>query len=51
MREGYGELPHSTGDTTLTNSVVVNAPLYIAGNLCLQNSSAIMKGPLIVRAR
>jgi Tfp pilus assembly protein PilX len=35
-------------DMTLSQSVVVNSPLYVAGNLCLQNTSAITAGPLIV---
>jgi hypothetical protein len=36
-------------DMTLTNSVNVTAPLYVMGNLCLQNTAAISKGPLIVK--
>jgi hypothetical protein len=35
-------------DMTLSQSVLVNSPLYVAGNLCLQNTSAITTGPLIV---
>src|SRR6266581_8002958 len=36
-------------DMTLTQSVDVTAPLYVMGNLCLQNSASISKGPLIVK--
>lgn len=36
-------------DMTLTNSVDVTAPLYVMGNLCLQNTASISKGPLIVK--
>ena len=35
----YAEAP--TGCTTLSNSVNVNVPIYIKGNLCLQNSAQI----------
>ena len=35
----YAEAP--TGCTTLANSVDVNVPIYIRGNLCLQNSAQI----------
>jgi hypothetical protein len=35
----YAEAP--TGCTTLANSVNVNVPIYIRGNLCLQNSAQI----------
>jgi hypothetical protein len=36
-------------DMTLQQSVEVNAPLYVMGNLCLQNKAKIKKGPLIVK--
>jgi hypothetical protein len=36
-------------DMTLTNSVNVTSPLYVMGNLCLQNTAKISKGPLIVK--
>jgi hypothetical protein len=36
-------------DMTLTNSVNVTSPLYVMGNLCLQNTARISKGPLIVK--
>jgi len=35
-------------DMTLGNSVNVTAPLYVMGNLCLQNTASISKGPLVV---
>jgi hypothetical protein len=41
----------STGqicDMTIQQSVVVASPLYVAGNLCLENQAAITKGPLVV---
>jgi hypothetical protein len=44
----YSRATGSTCDMTLTSSVVVNSPLYVAGNLCLQNTAAIAKGPLVV---
>jgi hypothetical protein len=33
---------------TIQQSVEVNAPLYVMGNLCLQNKAKIVSGPLIV---
>jgi hypothetical protein len=33
---------------TIQQSVEVNAPLYVMGNLCLQNRAKIVSGPLIV---
>jgi len=35
-------------DMTLANSVNVTSPLYVMGNLCLQNTARISMGPLIV---
>jgi hypothetical protein len=35
-------------DMTIGNTVTVNSPLYIAGNLCLENSATIAAGPLVV---
>src|SRR5207244_7292193 len=40
---------YSGCDMTLANSVNVTAPLYVMGNLCLQNTAKISKGPLIVK--
>src|SRR5919201_1071966 len=44
----YSRGTGQTCDMTIQQSVIVNSPLYVAGNLCLQNSAAITKGPLIV---
>ena len=33
---------------TIQQSVVVKSPLYVAGNLCLENTASITAGPLIV---
>jgi hypothetical protein len=44
----YSRATGSTCDMTVTQSVLINSPLYVAGNLCLQNSAAITAGPLIV---
>ncbi len=35
-------------DTTVGQTVSVNSPFYVAGNLCLQNQAKISSGPLIV---
>jgi hypothetical protein len=35
-------------DMTIQQSVEVHSPLYVMGNLCLQNKAKIMSGPLIV---
>jgi hypothetical protein len=35
-------------DMTIQQSVEVNSPLYVMGNLCLQNKAKIVSGPLIV---
>jgi len=44
----YSRATGSTCDMTIGQSVLVNSPLYVAGNLCLQNQAAINAGPLIV---
>ncbi len=44
----YSRATGGTCDMTLSQSVVVSSPLYVAGNLCLQNTSSITAGPLIV---
>jgi len=41
----------STCDMTLQQSVNVAAPLYVDGNLCLQNTASISAGPLVVKGR
>jgi hypothetical protein len=38
-------------DMTIGQSVNVAAPLYVEGNLCLQNSAVISSGPLAVKGR
>ena len=38
-------------DMDLNQSVTIASPLYVEGNLCLHNTSAITKGPLVVRGR
>jgi Tfp pilus assembly protein PilX len=43
--------PLPTCDMTLQQSVQVASPLYVNGNLCLENSSSITRGPLVVRGR
>jgi hypothetical protein len=40
--------PSSSCDETLENSVTIASPLYVSGNLCLQNTSTIVSGPLMV---
>jgi Tfp pilus assembly protein PilX len=44
----YSRATGAACDMTVTQSVLINSPLYVAGNLCLQNSAAITAGPLIV---
>ena len=44
----YSRSTGATCDMTVTQSVIINSPLYVAGNLCLQNTAAINAGPLIV---
>jgi hypothetical protein len=36
-------------DMTLQQTVEVHSPLYVMGNLCLQNKSKVMTGPLVVK--
>jgi hypothetical protein len=38
----------TTTCTTFPNSVVISAPLFIKGNLCMQNSAQVVNGPLKV---
>jgi hypothetical protein len=35
-------------DMTIQQSVAINSPMLVTGNLCLQNSASVLKGPLIV---
>jgi hypothetical protein len=44
----YSRATGSTCDMTIQQSVVVKSPLYVAGNLCLENTASITAGPLIV---
>jgi hypothetical protein len=45
----YSRGTGQTCDMTIQNSVLVRSPLYVAGNLCLNNTAAITSGPLIVQ--
>jgi hypothetical protein len=45
----YARGTGQTCDMTLQQSVLVQSPLYVAGNLCLNNTSAITAGPLVVQ--
>lgn len=50
----YATQPASTPptcDETLSQSVVVSSPFYVEGNLCLQQTASITKGPLVVKGR
>lgn len=38
-------------DMTIQQSVTVSSPLYVEGNLCLQNTSTIVSGPLVVKGK
>jgi Tfp pilus assembly protein PilX len=38
-------------DQTLSNSVELDTPLYVHGNLCLQNSAQVTEGPLVVKGK
>lgn len=41
----------NTCDMTIEQSVTVATPLYVEGNLCLQNTATITKGPLVVKGK
>ena len=45
----YSRATGSTCDMTIQQSVVVKSPLYVAGNLCLENTASVTAGPLIVQ--
>jgi hypothetical protein len=47
----YSRAKGGTCDMTIANSVQVASPLYVSGSLCLQNTAAILKGPLQVNGR
>lgn len=38
-------------DETLSNSVEIDTPMYVHGNLCLQNSARVTEGPLVVKGK
>jgi hypothetical protein len=45
----YSRGTGQTCDMTIQQSVVVQSPLYVAGNLCLTNTASITSGPLVVQ--
>jgi len=45
----YSRGTGQTCDMTIQQSVLVQSPLYVAGNLCLTNTAAITAGPLVVQ--
>ncbi len=45
----YSRGTGQTCDMTIQQSVVVQSPLYVAGNLCLTNTASITAGPLVVQ--
>jgi hypothetical protein len=47
----YATRTGNTCDLTLSQSVQVGSPLYVNGNLCLQNTASITNGPLVVRGQ
>jgi hypothetical protein len=47
----YATQTGNTCDMTISQSVQVGSPLYVNGNLCLQNTAAITNGPLVARGR
>jgi hypothetical protein len=44
----YSRSTGNTCDMTLQQSVAINSPLLVTGNLCLENSASLLKGPLVV---
>ena len=47
----YSARTGNTCDMTLQQSVLLRSPLYVQGNLCLENSAAIKSGPLVVKGK
>jgi hypothetical protein len=45
----YSRGTGATCDMTISQSVEVRSPLYVAGNLCLTQSAAVTAGPLVVQ--
>ena len=44
----YARATGSTCDMTVGQTVSISSPLYVNGNLCLQNQAKVIKGPLVV---
>jgi hypothetical protein len=44
----YARQTGNTCDMTIGQTVQISSPLYVAGNLCLQNQAKVTKGPLVV---
>jgi Tfp pilus assembly protein PilX len=44
----YSRGTGNTCDMTLQQTVQINSPLLVSGNLCLQNSAQLLKGPVVV---
>ena len=44
----YSRGTGNTCDMTLQQTVAINSPLLVSGNLCLQNSASLLKGPVVV---
>jgi hypothetical protein len=44
----YSRGTGNTCDMTLQQTVAINSPLLVSGNLCLENSSSLLKGPVVV---
>jgi type II secretory pathway pseudopilin PulG len=47
----YATATGGTCDMTIQQSVQVASPLYVTGNLCLQNTATVTSGPLDVRGQ
>ena len=45
----YSRATGGVCDMTVGNTVAVQSPLYVAGNLCLINSAQVTAGPLVVQ--
>jgi len=45
----YSRATGNACDMTIPQSVVVRSPLYVAGNLCLNNTASVTAGPLVVQ--
>jgi Tfp pilus assembly protein PilX len=44
----YARQTGNTCDMTIGQTVQISSPLFVNGNLCLQNSAKVTKGPLVV---